>query len=444
MKLKHTQLLTTRIIMAGFAAGVIIGTILLSLPIAQKESISLLDAFFVATSSVCVTGLSTVNIGATFSWFGQIVLLLLIEVGGLGVITFTVVVMLLFGKKLSLTDRMLIQNAYNMDSMTGLIKMTWKIMKASMIIQGVGAVLYCFVFIPDYGIKGLWFSLFHSVSAFCNAGIDLLGGNSFTQYRDNVILNVTTMALVVVGGIGFPVYWEVIRLLSKSKERYVKKLSLGAKIALISSGILILGGAIITLIYEWSNPATLGNLSMGQKIMSSLFQSVTLRTAGFATIDQAGFTSASSLIYIFMMLIGGSPAGTAGGIKTVTLVVIFATMVANIKGSENVNIFNRRIEDEYIKSCCAIASFSIFSLLFLTSILMHVQNTDFLDVAYEMTSAVATVGLSRGMTGDLNALAKVIVCLTMYLGRIGPITIALSFGYKNLSETRYAGSKLTL
>ena len=441
---KHSQIVTTRIIMAGFVIGIIIGTLLLYMPISTRNEISMEDAFFMATSSVCVTGLATVNVGQTFNLLGQIILLILIEIGGLGVITFTVLVMLMFGRKISLTNRMLIQNAYNTQSMTGLIKLTKKIIYSSLTIELIGAFLYSVVFVKEYGVKGIWYSLFTSVSAFCNAGIDLFGGNSLEIYRSNWIVNFTTMGLIIAGGIGFPVYWEIGRLFNRKKEGFKKKMSTGAKIAISSTVILILAGTILTLIFEWSNPFTIGNLSTEDKVLASLFQSVTLRTAGFATIDQAGFHSSSCLVYLFLMLVGGSPAGTAGGIKTVTIVVLGATMVSNIKGSAHVNIFGRQIEDEYIKSCSAIASFSLCTLFTLTALLMFVQKANFIDALYEMTSAVATVGLSRGMTGDLGTLGKIIVCLTMYLGRIGPITIALSFNHKKISEISYASDVLTL
>lgn len=441
---KHTNITTTRIIMAGFAAGIVLGTLLLALPISQKKAISFIDAFFVATSSICVTGLSTVNIGQTFSFFGQLILMLLIEIGGLGVITFTVVVMLMLGKKISLTSRMLIQSAYNTDSMTGLIRMTKRIIRLSFCIQLVGAFFYALVFVRDYGLIGIWYGIFHSVSAFCNAGIDLLGGNSLVDYRSDIMINMTTMSLIVLGGIGFPVYWELGRLLFPKKEKYVKHLSTSSKIALSATLFLIIFGAALTLLFEWDNPDTLSNLSIGDKIMASLFQSVTLRTAGFATIDQAAFSPASCLVYLLLMVIGGSPAGTAGGIKTVTIVLLVATMVANIKGNKHVNIFGRQIGDEYIKSCSAIATFSISTLMVLTGLLMFVEDANFLDTLYEMTSAVATVGLSRGLTSNLSLLGKLIVCLTMYLGRIGPITIALSFSYKRTAEISYAQDKVIM
>lgn len=447
MKKKHTSLITTRIIMLGFLIGIAAGTLLLSLPISTKSGvhIHILDSLFVAVSSICVTGLSTVNIGQTFSLFGQLVLLILIQIGGLGIVTFTTLVLMTLGRHLDLADRLLLQNAYNTDTLSGLLKLTRRIVKVTFIIEGIGALFYATVFIPKYGILGIWYSIFHAVSAFCNAGIDLLGGNSLCDYRDHILINFTTMLLIIVSGLGFPVYWEIGRAFNQLRIRnktIARKLSLQAKIVLSATLFFILLGAFATMLFEWNNPQTLGTLPVGNKIMSSFFQSITLRTAGFATIDQGYFSPASCTLYLVFMLIGGSPAGTAGGIKTVTIVVIMASMISNIKGSKHVTIFRRQISDDYVRRCSAIATFSITVLFVLTTALLFVQECDFLDAFYEMTSAIATVGLSRGLTGQLSEIGKVILCLAMYLGRIGPITLALAFHYTSNSDVECAENKI--
>ena len=391
-----------------------------------------------------MTGLSTVNIGETFSLFGQLILLLIIQLGGLGVVTFTTMLLVIFRQKITLKDRILIQNAYNLDTLTGLVKVTLRIVKVTFMIEGIGAICYCFVFVPQYGKLGLWYAIFHSVSAFCNAGIDLLGGNSFCVYRDNVILNFTTMFLIIAGGIGFPVYWEIAR---KAKNMYQgmdenHRMSFHARFVLAVTAILILLGMLVTLVLEFDNPNTIGNLSFPKKLMSSLFQSVTLRTAGFATIDQGGFRSASCLVYLVFMFIGGSPAGTAGGVKTVTVALLCASVISNIKGKNDVIVMHRKITDTVIRRCVAIIIFSFSVLVILTVMLLSVQEHSFLDVCYEMTSAIATVGLSRGMTGELHAMGKLIVSLAMYLGRIGPITLALAFNSnKATANVSYAEGK---
>lgn len=450
-KVRRRRFTTTRVIMLGFLIGAFVGTVLLMLPISHKPgvNISIIDALFVAMSSICVTGLSTVNIGNTFSGFGQVVLLLLIQFGGLGVVTFTTLVLIGIRKRITLSERMLIQNAYNMDTLSGLVRLTVRIFKVTLILEGIGAVGYMPVFVPEYGILGIWYSVFHAVSAFCNAGIDLLGGNSFCDYYDNIILNMTTVYLIVVSGLGFPVYWEIARVFQRNtgrrSEQHLKKMNVQTKIVLCATVILILSGTILTLLFEYDNPATLGNMPWHNKIMAALFQSVTLRTAGFATIDQGNFRDVSCLVYIIFMFIGGSPAGTAGGVKTVTVVLLFASMIANIRGHSDVTIFKRKVADDYIRRCVAIVSFSFTVLLTLTIALLFVQGGNFLDTIYEMTSAIATVGLSRGMTGELNAVGKVIVCLAMYLGRIGPITLALAFNTnKPTGNITYAESKVVI
>ena len=423
----------------------------LMLPCSVKtgQSIDFFDALFVSMSSICVTGLSTVNIGQTFSGFGQIVLLFLIQFGGLGIVTFTTIVLCIFRRRITLSDRMLIQSAYNLDTLSGLVRLTMKVLKVTLCLEGIGAVAYAFVFVPQFGVKGIWYSIFHAVSAFCNAGIDLLGGNSFCAYRDNVIINVTTVYLIIASGLGFPVYWEILRVLrprrGAAEGAYSRKMSVHTKIAILATAFLVLAGTVLTLLFEYDNPQTLGPLDWPGKTMASLFQSVTLRTAGFATIPQEAFRPASCLSYLIFMFIGGSPAGTAGGIKTVTIVLLLASMLANIKGKKDVTVMNRKIADETIRRCVAIVTFSFSVLVVLTIALLAVQRSDFLDTLYEMTSAIATVGLSRGLTGVLSPAGKLIVTLTMYLGRIGPITLALVFNSRTPADNiSYADSKVII
>lgn len=449
--MKKHKLTTTVIIMLGFFLGAAAGTICLLLPVSmrQGQSIDFFDALFVAVSSICVTGLSTVNIGQTFSAFGQGVILLLIQFGGLGVVTFTTLVLCILRRRITLSERILIQNAYNLDTLSGLVKLTKRIFKVTLCLEGLGAVGYGLVFIPEFGIKGIWYSIFHAVSAFCNAGIDLLGGNSFCQYQDNIVLNLTTIFLIIVSGLGFPVYWEIARgassRLHKRENGFPHKLNLQAKIVILSTIALILSGTILTLLFEYNNPDTLGALKGPQKLLAALFQSVTLRTAGFATIPQEYFRPASCMVYLVFMFIGGSPAGTAGGVKTVTITLLFASMFANIKGKKDVTLMHRKIADETIRRCVAIVTFSLSTLLVLTIALLAVQKSDFLDTLYEMTSAIATVGLSRGLTGALNPIGKLIVSLTMYLGRIGPITLALAFNsHRPHDAITYAESKVII
>lgn len=437
--------------MLGFLIGAALGTLCLMLPISHKEGSGLefVDAVFVAVSAICVTGLSTVNIGQTFSAFGQVVLLVLIQFGGLGIVTFTTLMLLALRRRITLSERILMQNAYNLDTLSGLVRLTMKAFKVTLCLEAIGAAGYSIVFVPEYGLKGIWYGIFHAVSAFCNAGIDLLGGNSFCGYRDNVLINITTIFLIIVGGIGFPVYWEIIRVFhryeKKDEGEYSRKLNVHTRLVLIMTLLLIAIGVAATLAFEYDNPDTLGNMTWGHKIMAALFQSVTLRTAGFATIDQSFFREATCLVYIILMFIGGSPAGTAGGVKTVTIALLFASLIANIKGRKDVTILRRKIADEYIRRAVAIVFFSFSTLMVLMVAVLFVQDSDFLDTLYEMTSAIATVGLSRGLTGELNTGGKLIVSLAMYLGRIGPITLALAFNSnKSAADVSYAESKVII
>lgn len=447
--MKRKLMTTTRVIMLGFLIGALIGAVLLFTPLCLKpsEKIEFIDALFVSVSAMCVTGLSTVNIGATFSAFGQVILLILIQMGGLGVVTFTTLVLVTFQRKITLADRILLQNAYNLDTLSGLVNLTMRIIRTTLCIELVGAVLYSFVLVPEYGPVGIWYSLFHSVSAFCNAGIDLLGGNSLCVYRDNILVNATTIFLIITGGLGFPVFWEIARIfrLKRKKLSGRYKMSFHARLVLIVTAILILGGMLLILLLEHDNPDTLGGLDVPHKLMAALFQSVTLRTAGFATIDQSGFRSASCLLFLFLMFIGGSPAGTAGGVKTVTVTLLFASVMANIKGKKEVSIMYRKVTDTVIRRCVAIIIFSMTVLMVLTGALLAVQQYDFLDALYEMTSAIATVGLSRGLTGELSTVGKLIVSLAMYLGRIGPITLALAFNSnKGTASVSHAEAKVII
>lgn len=446
---KKILLSPTKIIMLGFFLFALLGSYLLQTPFALRQGVKLAyeDSLFVATSSVCVTGLSTVNIGETFSIFGQVILLLLIQVGGLGVVTFTTALLLVFNRRISLENRLVIQNAYNLETLSQLGTLTKKILMATFSLEALGAIGYAFVFLPEYGLIGIWYSIFHAVSAFCNAGIDLLGGNSFCAYRDNVIINVTTVFLILVSGLGFPVYWEIIRVVqtrkTSGKRSMISRLNVQAKLVLVMTLILFFTGALLTFLFEYHNPDTLGNLSLWQKIQASIFQSVTLRTAGFATIDQSYFRDVSCLVYLVFMFIGGSPAGTAGGVKTVTVAMLLTFLIDDITGRKEADVFKRKVDDKYLRRSVAIITYSFTVLIILTVCLMCAEQSNLVDTLYEMTSAIATVGLSRGMTGELSVIGKLIVVATMYLGRIGPITLALAFNAKKkYGKASYAQSRI--
>nr|WP_315022340.1 TrkH family potassium uptake protein [uncultured Aminipila sp.] len=423
-----------QIIAYGFLGAILLGSFLLVLPISAKEgqTTAYIDALFTATSAICVTGLTTVTTIEHWSLFGQFVILCLIQFGGLGVITVTTSILLLLHKKITLSERILIQDAYNLNTLGGLVKLTIRVLKGTFLVEGIGAVCFAFQFIPEFGLtQGLWKSVFHSISAFCNAGIDLIGQNSFAPYAGSVVVNLTTMVLIVVGGIGFPVWWDIVRVINKLiKEKFnprllFKKLELHSKVAIVTTLGLIIGGAVLIFCLEYSNANTIGNMPLWQKIMASFFQSITTRTAGFFTISQNGLRDSSAFLCILLMFIGGSPSGTAGGIKTVTMATLVISTLAVIKGKPDAEMFYRKINYGYCRKALAVSCFSLFVLLISTFGLSIVENADFLDVLYETTSAIGTVGLTRGLTPDLSTIGKLIIIMTMYLGRIGPITLAL-------------------
>ena len=425
-----------QIIMFAFLLTIIIGSILLSLPIssANGKSVSYVDALFTATTATCVTGLVTLPTVSTWSIFGQIVILLLIQIGGLGVITVVASMMIILQRKININDKIILSDSFNLNSIGGIVKFVKKVILMTFIIELAGALLYMTVFIPEVGIKGIWISIFTSVSAFCNAGIDIIAENSLCGYTLNPIINITTILLIILGGIGFIVLFDLIRLMGNKKRKGLKFLSLHSKIALSLTGFLILLGSVFIFIFEYNNPDTLGGYTISEKIMVSLFQSVTLRTAGFASIAQECITDASAFVSILLMFIGGSPVGTAGGIKTVTFFVLLVSTFSVIKNKRTVDVFNRQISTEILKRSVAVFVVSLLTVIGSTFLLIIFNGGEFIDVLYETVSATATVGLSRNYTSTLNTMGKIIIILTMYLGRVGPISLAFVLGVNKSKE----------
>ena len=431
MPKKKLLLSTTQMIMLSFLAVILLGSLLLTLPIssASGEAVPYLDALFTATTATCVTGLVTLPTVTTWSVFGQVVILILIQVGGLGVITIMSALMILLHKRMGINDRLLIQDAFNLNSLSGIVRFVKRVLTGTFLIEGIGALLYMTVFVPEYGPRGIWVSVFTSISAFCNAGIDIIAENSLCDYALNPVINTVTSLLIILGGIGYVVWWDLIgvgKTLPRKKYKRFQNLSLHSKIAISTTLILIFGGGILIFLFEYHNPLTIGNLSVFDKIQVSLFQSVTTRTAGFATIQQQDMTNASSVLCLLLMLIGGSPVGTAGGIKTVTIAVLLVSAWATIQNKQDVSLFNRNISKQAVNKAVAVAMMS-FSILFISTILLSaVSDADTLDVLFETVSATATVGLTRNLTPYLNAAGKIIIIGTMYLGRVGPISLALA------------------
>ena len=379
---------TNLIILNGFLVALLVGTILLMLPVssASGNGTDFITALFTATTSLCVTGLVVVPTYAYWSIFGKVIILILIQLGGLGIISFTIGFLIIIGKKISLKERKMIQESYNLDSAQGVLKILRKIFGITVKIEGIGAILYSIQFIPEYGIvKGICYSVFHSVSAFCNAGIDIIGNDSFVKYHGNVLVNFTTVMLIICGGIGFIVWLDIGGIISEIRNKklrpnkFIERMKLHTKLVLITTAILVGGGFLFILLFEYNNPDTLGNMTFGNKCLAALFEAVTLRTAGFITVPQAGFRDGTFMIMCGMMIVGGSPLGTAGGIKTTTLALVFLLTWATMKV-----------------------------------------------ITFEAVSALGTIGLSMDFTASLTAIGKLIIIVLMFFGRVGPITIAMA------------------
>ena len=415
------------------------GSVLLALPISSRsgEPVPYLDALFTATTSTCVTGLVTLPTVSTWSAFGQIVILLLIQIGGLGVITIMSGIMLLFNRKMGIGDRLLIQDAFNLNTMSGLIKFVKNVLFGTLIIEGIGALLYMLVFVPEFGARGIWVSVFNSVSAFCNAGIDIIAENSLCDYAANPMVNIITSLLVILGGLGYIVWWDVLRVIkgrTAANKRIFRHLTLHSKIVLTVTAGLIFVGALLIFIFEYDNPLTIGKMPLIDKIQTALFQSVTTRTAGFASVPQENLTNASAAVSLILMVIGGSPVGTAGGIKTVTFAVLLCSTFATVSNKNSITLLGRRIPEASVKKAVAVVMTFMMICAASAVLLMATSDADALDAVYEAVSATATVGLSRNLTPSLNTAGKLIITATMYFGRVGPISLAVALGSKNESQ----------
>lgn len=436
------ELSTTQIIMLGFLALILIGALLLMLPICSSEGTftSFLTSLFTATTCVCVTGLVVVDTYAHWSTIGHLVMLVLIQCGGLGVVTLSTYILTLMGQKIGLKQRLLLEDALNLDTMSGLLRFIKKVFKGTLIVEGIGALLYMLVFVPEMGIKGIWVSVFNAVSAFCNAGIDIIGATSLAAYVDNPLINITTMLLIVIGGIGFVVWWDVLKVIGMYRSGEVHKrhlwnrLRLHSKIVVVASAGLTLAGFIFVLLLEWSNPLTLGPLSFTAKLQAAMFQSVTLRTAGFFTISQKGLYNSTAFLSLILMFIGGSPVGTAGGIKTTTAAVLFAAMWSTIKGKSFTAVFGRKINAATVRKALSITLISISATIVALIIMLTFCEGDFMDLSYEVFSALGTVGLTRDVTSGLNTIGRLLIIVCMYLGRTGPISLVIALNHINVKK----------
>lgn len=436
-KKKKKSFSPTRRIAFSFLIVIFIGSLLLNLPISnQGNQIPYLDHLFIATSATCVTGLVPIVVAEQYTLFGQIMIIILIQIGGLGFLTLLNMLLVVFKKKLSYTNKIIMQEALNQSSLREIVKYIKRVIKYTVFFELLGAVCLSFVFIPEFGwIKGSYYSLFHAISAFCNAGFDILGSNSLINYQTDIWINFVVSGLIIAGGLGFVVWIDLRNSWHHYKEhfkvfklrRYLSSLSLHTKIVLLMTVFLLLGGTLIIFLLEYDNPATLQSLPWDQKLLVSFFQSTTLRTAGFATVDMAGLYDATKLVMSVLMFIGGSPAGTAGGIKTVTLAIMILYVHSLVQGSDHVRIMKRTISEQVVKRSLTIAIVSFFISIVGLLILAMSENIAFIDLVFEVFSAFATVGLTAGVTPILTEIGKIVIIILMYIGRIGPITMVLVF-----------------
>lgn len=417
----------------GFALIILMGSLLLTLPVASatNERVGWFDALFTSTSAVCVTGLVAVDTGTAYSRFGHVVLLCLIQVGGLGFMTFATLILKLLGKRLTLKERIIVRESINEDRMGGLVGMIQWIALSTFLIELAGAALLSIRMIPRYGWgDGIFYSIFHAVSAFCNAGFDLFGNySSLTAFHGDVLVNLTIMALVVLGGLGFAVLNDL------RTQRHPSRLRLHTKIVLTTYGALTLVGFLFVLLAEWDNPATLGQMSVWEKLMAAMFQSVTLRTAGFNTFDQASMLPTTKLVGCMLMLIGAAPASTGGGVKVTTFAVaaLLVRMVA--RGERDICVFHRRLERTLVQRAVSILMIAGgIVMIDVIAISLLQPGMDLMDIAYECASAMGTVGISAVGTPTLRLASKIFILITMYLGRIGPLTMALLLAHRQASS----------
>lgn len=427
-KLHSRQKLSqTQFIAYGFFAIIITGTLLLMLPFASRDGQSepFLNCLFTATSASCVTGLVVADTWTQWSLFGQLVILAMIQIGGLGFITVGVFISIILRRKIGLKERGLLQESVNTLQIGGVVRLAKKIIIGTCIFEGTGAVLLAMRFIPQFGIvKGIFYGIFHSISAFCNAGFDLMGNqapySSFVAYYDDWLVNLVIMSLIIIGGIGFIVWDDVHR-----HRLHFRKYMLHTKIVLVTTGILVFGSAALFYLLERNN--LLVGMNTSGKILTSLFSSVTARTAGFNTTDTGALTDGSKLLTIILMFVGGSPGSTAGGIKTTTLVVLLLCVHSNIKRSYGINIFGRRLEDDAAKRAGTILTINLLLAIAASLAIMAIQPLGFSDILFETFSAIGTVGMTTGITRALHPVSRLIIILLMYCGRIGSLSFALAF-----------------
>ncbi|MDO4267006.1 MAG: potassium transporter TrkG [Eubacteriales bacterium] len=441
----HSRLSQTQYIAYGFMGIILIGALILMLPVSSKsgEVTPFLDCLFTATSASCVTGLIVHDTWTHWSVFGQLVIITMIQIGGLGFITIGVFLSIVLRRKIGLKERGLMQESVNALQISGMVKLARKIIAGTLLLEGCGAVLLAIRFVPQLGIrKGVYYGVFHAVSAFCNAGFDLMGWQgeyvSLTGYYDDWIVNLVVMSLIAVGGIGFVVWDDVSRHGLK-----VRKYMLHTKIVLLTTLVLIFGGAWLFYIFERDN--LMVGMNTSGKILTSLFSSVTARTAGFNTVDVAALTDASKLLTVILMFIGGSPGSTAGGVKTTSIVVMYLYLWSHIQRTRGVNVFGRRLEADAIQRASTIFIMNLTLALGVSVYIMAAQHLPMSDVLFETFSAIGTVGMTTGITRALEPVSRLLIIFLMYCGRVGSLSFVLSFTQKKrVAPVRQPEERITI
>ncbi|WP_018248353.1 TrkH family potassium uptake protein [Orenia marismortui] len=433
------NLTPAQILSIGYLVVILLGAILLTLPIATTDGqgMNLLDAIFTSTSATAVTGLIVENTSTFFTVFGQIVILCLIQIGGLGIMTMSTLFALLLGKKITLRERLIIQQDLDQFQLSGVIRIVKYVLGVTFAIEGTGAFILFLRFLKDMPLgKALYFGIFHSVSAFNNAGFDIFG-NSLENFTGDITVNFVITTLIILGGIGFAVIAEVY------SKRSFKNFSLHTKLVLSVTLILIIVGTIVSFVLEYSNPATIGNLSLGEKTIASYFLAITPRTAGFNTVPTGALNSSTIFFTIILMFIGASPGSTGGGVKTTTFGALGAVLYARATGREDIEIYKRRLGKDIIYNALSIVLIALLLVVTVTMVLTITEDAEFLDLFFEAVSAFGTVGLSTGVTGGLSVVGRILIILTMFAGRVGPLTIAVAIGErKNKANIRYPKEKI--
>ena len=447
MKKRPKNLSAMKVIAITFAGIVLLGAALLTLPAASRNGVScgFLPALFTATSATCVTGLSLFDTYTQWSGFGQTVIILMIQIGGLGFMSAATLFVFLLNKRIGLKQRLVMAQALSVSDMDGIVRLQKTVLKGSFAIEGIGALILFVRFLPEFGfVNALKWGVFHSISAFCNAGFDIFGyitpGSSLMEFQSDPVVLLTLSALVIIGGLGFLVWQDL------AEKRAFAKCSVYTRLVLVTTlGLLVLGWAVICLL-EWNNPGTLGPMSLGDKLLNGFFQSVTLRTAGFVAIDQALLTESGKAASMILMLVGGSSGSTAGGLKTVTVVVMLLFMVARARGRTTVCVYKRTIPQSQVLDAMTIAFLMVAMAIFGGIFISATSSVSFTNALYEATSAIATVGLTAGVTGNLTIPGQLLIILYMYFGRVGVLTISMGFltGDRAVERFQYAQTNLLI